>query len=69
MEEVRKIIENSSTSVTIDLPKEYQNRKLEVVVIAVEEPIEKYDLLDLSGKLQWKGDALVEQTRLRNEWE
>jgi len=27
-----------------------------------------YDFSDLSGRLQWQGNALTEQKRLRNEW-
>ena len=33
MEAVRKIIEHSSGSLTIEVPKEYDNRKLEVIVM------------------------------------
>lgn len=28
----------------------------------------KYDFSDLAGKLQWRGDAVAEQRRLRDEW-
>lgn len=28
----------------------------------------KYDFSDLAGKLEWKGDAVAEQRRLRDEW-
>ena len=31
-------------------------------------PTPNYDFSDLVGKLQWKGDGLKEQRRLRNEW-
>ena len=27
-----------------------------------------FDFSDLAGKLQWKGDAVEEQRRLRDEW-
>jgi hypothetical protein len=27
-----------------------------------------YDFSDLAGKLEWKGDAVAEQRRLRDEW-
>ena len=27
-----------------------------------------YDFSDLAGKLQWQGDALLEQKKLRDEW-
>jgi uncharacterized ubiquitin-like protein YukD len=70
MNAVRKIIENSSNPLTIDLPEEYENKKLEVIVLAVEEEnIQKHDLSRFFGKLEWKGDALAEQKRLRDEWD
>ena len=28
----------------------------------------KYDFSDLAGKLQWRGDAVTEQRRMRDEW-
>lgn len=28
----------------------------------------RYDFTDLIGRLQWNGDALSEQRRLRDEW-
>ena len=71
MEAVRKIIDHSSGSLTIDLPAEYSNRKLEVIVIPLDKKKqeEKYDFSSLLGKLEWKGDALEEQKKLRDEWE
>ena len=72
MDAVRKIIENSSNPITIQLPKEYENKRLEVIVLPLEENTsseKKYDFSDLVGKLEWKGDALAEQKKLRNEWD
>lgn len=72
MNAVRKIIEHSSNPLKIDLPAGYENKKLEVIVLAIDEKPEnnkKYDFSDLAGKLGWKGDALDEQKKLRNEWE
>lgn len=74
MEAIRKIIEHTTNPLTIDLPEEYNNRKLEVIVFPLEEKEsegkkKKYDFSDLVGKLQWKGDALAEQRKLRDEWE
>lgn len=28
----------------------------------------RYDFSDLVGKLQWRGDAVTEQRRMRDEW-
>lgn len=47
--------------------------KVEVIVLPLDEPAEppekKYDFSGLSGKLEWKGDALAEQRKLRDEWD
>jgi len=72
MEAIRKIIEHSTNPLTIELPEDYNNRKVEVIVIALnesEEPNEKKDLSEFFGKLKWEGDALAEQRKLRNEWD
>jgi hypothetical protein len=74
MDVVRKIIENSTNPLTIYLPEGYENKKLEVIVLLLEEIIEeqskkKYDFSKFFGKLEWKGDALAEQRKLRDEWD
>lgn len=33
------------------------------------EPALVYDFSNVTGKLQWTGDALAEQQKLRNEWD
>lgn len=37
MEAIRKIIDHSTHEVVIELPESYQNKKLEVIVLVVEE--------------------------------
>ncbi len=67
MDAVRKVIEHTTNPLTIDLPEEYNKRKVEVIVLPLEEdeedknlPKKKYDFSRLFGKLEWKGDALAE---------
>lgn len=73
MEPVRKIIEHASNPLTIELPEEYTNHKVEVIVLSLEESKEpakkKYDFSKFFGKMDWKGDALAEQKKLRDEWD
>lgn len=73
MNAVRKIIDHTTNPLTIELPEEYQNIKVEVIILPLEEKKEeqpkKYDFSDLVGKLEWKGDALAEQRKLRDEWD
>ena len=73
MEAVRKIIEKASVPLVVDIPDEYKDRKVEVIVLPLDEPAEepnkKYDLSEFYGKMSWQGNALAEQKKLRNEWE
>jgi uncharacterized protein YpuA (DUF1002 family) len=74
MTAIRKIIETSSNSITLELPDEYVNKKIEVLILPAEENDKdlskvKYDFSDLVGRLKWEGDALAEQKKLRDEWD
>lgn len=74
MEPVEKIIDNATNPLTIEieLPKEYQNKKVKVTVTPMDEteaPSKKYDFSEFFGKLKWDGDALAEQRKLRDEWD
>ena len=71
MEAIRKIIDHSTHEVVIELPENYQHRKLEIIVLPMEEEKEtkKFDFSDFYGKLDWEGDAVAEQRKLRDEWD
>ena len=71
MNSVRKIIVMFSNPLTIELPREYENKKLEVIVSQVQDDENETspDLSKFFGKLSWQGDALEEQKKIRNEWE
>jgi hypothetical protein len=74
MTAIRKIIESSSNSITIELPADYINKKIEVLILPIEETDKpalkpKYDFSDLIGKLEWEGNAVEEQRKLRDEWD
>ena len=60
-----------SNPLTIELPREYENKKLEVIVSQVQDDENETspDLSKFFGKLSWQGDALEEQKKIRNEWE
>ncbi len=40
----------------------------EIIVIIEDKNVDKYNFARLSGRLQWQGDAVKEQRKLRNEW-
>lgn len=69
MDVVRKIIDHATNPLTIELPQEYHNIKVEVIVLPIDEPKKNYDFSDLIGKLKWEGDAVAEQRKLRDEWD
>jgi len=56
----------------LSLPTQLPSGPVEAVVV-VESPLpsrddHKYDFTDLAGKLQWSGDAVAAQRKLRDEW-
>ena len=75
MEALRQLIKPTNGQITIVLPEQYANTEVEVIIrpLSQNESVasnnkNKYDFTDLMGKLQWRGDALKEQKKLRNEW-
>ena len=72
MQAIRKIIDHIENPLIIELPEDFKNCKVEVIVLPVEEkeePKRKYDFSKFVGKLEWKGDAVAEQRKLRDEWD
>ncbi len=49
MEAIRKIIDHSTHEVVIELPENYQHRKLEVIVLQIEEEKEQKKKYDFSA--------------------
>ena len=61
--------------VIINIPPNLRSKKLDMVVVINEslsaegnKTINKFDFSGLTGRLRWKGNAVKEQRRLRNEW-
>ncbi len=55
----------------LDISTPFPSQQIELVVALNALSPEKktrYRFSDLSGKLEWSGDPLLEQQRLRNEW-
>ena len=75
MQVLTQFIKSTNGRITIAIPDEYADKELEVTIrplnlnaTSEETDENKYDFSDIVGKLQWKGDALKEQQKLRNEW-
>ena len=55
--------------VSVEIPREFSAYTCRVIVVPLQEvKKQNYDFSDIAGKLQWKGDAVAEQRRLRDEW-
>jgi hypothetical protein len=72
---LREIIKPHTDIITIQIPKEYVDHNVEVIVFPFDEIQKivkskkmKYDLSDLTGKLKWNGDSVEEQRKIRDEW-
>lgn len=55
----------------LNIPVEVPNTTVEVTVVMNvinKEKQNKFDFNDLAGRLNWKGNAVMEQRRLRDEW-
>ncbi|MBV6511985.1 MAG: hypothetical protein FMNOHCHN_01474 [Ignavibacteriaceae bacterium] len=74
MNPIRKILNVEDDAILIKMPKGMNGMKVEVSITPIEDELGvteetiKYDFSDLAGKLTWKGDAVKEQRRLRDEW-
>ena len=66
----------------LDVPTSLKEKDVEVLLVIQEKNIvipaaadkekkkkSKYDFSNLYGKLEWKGDALAEQKKIRSEWQ
>ncbi len=54
----------------LNIPLKVTNATVEVTVVLNILPNKKpdyYDFTDLAGQLHWKGDALIEQRKIRND--
>lgn len=68
MKAIKQIKKVKNNKITIDLPPDMEGKEAEIIVIP-HESNKNYYLKDLTGKLEWKGNAVKEQRKLRNEWE
>ncbi len=69
---------NKDGHLLIDVPTSIIDKNVEVILVIQEETFtkngeeikkkKKYDFSHLYGKLEWKGDALAEQKKIRSEW-
>ena len=58
----------------IEIPPQYSqlySKHMKVIILVDEKPkakTQKYNFSDIAGKLEWQGDAVAEQRKIRDEW-
>ena len=56
----------------IEIPPQFSqlySKNMKVIILVAEnQKKNKYDFSDVAGKLEWLGDAVKEQRKLRDEW-
>ena len=69
MPTLERVVRPRRNRISLEVPREFSKYTFRIVMIPIaEETKSQYDFSDLVGKLQWNGDAVKEQRRLRDEW-
>ena len=69
---LREYVKVQDHQLHIQLPNDFNYDEVEIVILPREgvKPVNhKFDFSDLAGQLEWQGNALDEQQRLRDEWQ
>ena len=66
---IERTVRPRRNRVSVEVPREFNAYTCRVIIVPLQKiKNQKYDFSDIVGKLQWNGDAVAEQRRLRNEW-
>ena len=69
MPTLERVVRPLRNRISLEVPKRFSKYTFRIVMIPiVEDEKPKYDFSDLVGRLEWNGDAVKEQRRLRDEW-
>jgi len=68
MQAVRQILHPKNKKITIQIPDSFIDHDIEILAFPLQREKQKYDFSTLTGKLQWSGDPVKEQRKLRDEW-
>ncbi|MDD3050570.1 MAG: hypothetical protein PHR06_05430 [Candidatus Cloacimonetes bacterium] len=74
METVKLYVKPTNGHIFLDIPTDYTDCELELVIVmsklknSEESKSIRYDFSKFSNKLEWDGNAVEEQRKLRDEW-
>lgn len=61
---------DANGNLLLDLKTDFKSKKMEVLIVVQEtDKTSKYNFTNLIGKLEWDGDPLAEQKKIRAEWD
>ena len=69
MPTIERVVRPRRNRISLEVPKRFSKYTFRIVMVPIiEDEKPKYDFSDLVGRLEWNGDAVKEQRRLRDEW-
>lgn len=69
MPTIQTVVRPRRNRISLTVPEEYSAYSFQVILVPFREnEPKKYDFTDLVGKLQWKGDPVKIQRRMRDAW-
>ncbi len=69
MPTIQTVVRPRRNRISLTVPEEYSTYSFQVILVPFRESEpKKYDFSDLVGKLQWKGDPVKIQRRMRDAW-
>lgn len=69
MPTIQTIVRPRRNRISLTVPEEYSAYSFQVILVPFREGEQKtHDFTDLVGKLQWKGDPVKIQRRMRDAW-
>ncbi len=74
METVKLQVRPKNGHIILDIPTDFDDCELELLIVmnklkkSENNNQKKYDFSQFSNKLEWKGDSVEEQRKLRDEW-
>ena len=69
MPTIQTVVRPRRNRISLTVPEEYSAYSFQVILVPFRESEpKKYDFSDLEGKLQWKGDPVKIQRRMRDAW-
>lgn len=69
MPTIQTVVRPRRNRISLVIPEAYRSYSFQVILVPFKDDTpKKYDFSDLTGHLKWKGDAVSQQRRMRDDW-